>query len=605
MSRLLRALLGGALLVVGSSPAAAQILPPLDIYQRYEEQLIADALRQQGLEPDPAPLGKTIERILVVPHDIFLRGFDPVPPFFNIFHVTTKPYIVRQELLFREGDVIGPDTLAESERNLRSFFVLSVARIVVARGSAPDKAIVVVVSKDLWSLRPNTNFVIEGSLSDPKLDLLSFTLAEHNLLGRNKFLGLNIRLDPATYWLGEHYVDPRVLTARIAADEQALFIFNREHGDAEGFIGRFFVGRPLYSLATEWGWDAGVAYENDVARAFQNGAIQMLRFSDQPNLPFRYEYDQRLVNATIDGRRSFGLLWKSNFTAGYRIIANKYTIEPDAMIDPAVLDEFNQRLLPTSEEAAQLFWHYDFFRAEFVTFQDIAAFALTEDFRLGPEASFEIGWAASELGFSSDYLSLGGEIGWRWLLGGDDLFYVNASAGLRYQPHYQNALGWTTNLVNRSLSAGISNVSPLFWHLRFHARAALLLRDYDLTKSQSQLGGTESLRGFPAGRFAGSNVYVVNLELRTKPISLWTLYLGLAAFYDGASAYYSSFGRPDSELSNGVLLPAFYHQDVGIGLRAQLPQFNHFVLRFDLAFPIFEREPADPVAFTATFGQLF
>src|SRR5262249_39834864 len=160
------------------------------------------------------------------------------------------PYIVRQELLFREGDVIGPETLTESERNLRAFFTLTLARIVTAHGSTPDQVVVVVVTKDIWTLRPNTTFQFEGS----SLDVLSFTLAEHILLGRNKFLGFNFRFDPATYLVGEHYSDPRILTTHVAADEQVQVIFNRERGGAEGFVGRFAVGRPLYSLATEWGW---------------------------------------------------------------------------------------------------------------------------------------------------------------------------------------------------------------------------------------------------------------------------------------------------------------------------------------------------------------
>src|SRR5207302_6068121 len=132
------------------------------IHARYEEELVADTLERFGLEPDPTPLGKKIERIIIVPYDIFLPRFDPVPPVFNKLHVTTQPYIIAQELLFSVGDVVGPDTLEEPARNLRNFFILAVARIVTAKGRAPGTTVVVVVPKDLWTLRPNSNFEFEN-----------------------------------------------------------------------------------------------------------------------------------------------------------------------------------------------------------------------------------------------------------------------------------------------------------------------------------------------------------------------------------------------------------------------------------------------------------
>src|SRR5207248_10995438 len=138
--------------------------------------------------------------------------------------------------------------------------------------------------------------------------------------------------------------------------------------------------------------------------------------------------------------------------------------------------------------------------------------------------------------------------GWRWLWA-DDLLYANVSAELRNQPHYLNPSLWTTEVVNRVLSTSIYNVSPRVWLLRLHTRAFLQLRDYDLTKGLAQLGGTSGLRGFPSGAFSGSDSYLVNFELRTKPIALYTVYVGLAAFYDGGSAFSLNFGQEAAEVS--------------------------------------------------------
>ena len=590
MRRLLLAL---PLLAISVTARAQEFLPPLDIHQRYEEQLIADTLHGLGLEPDPNPLGKSIESIIVVPHDVFLSKFDPVPPFFNIFHVTTKPYIIRQELLFKEGDVVGPDTLAESERNLRGFFVLSVARIVTAKSATPGKVVVVVVAKDLWTLRPNITFTIENG----NLDFFSMTLAEHNMFGRNKFFGLNFRLDPSTYWLGEHYTDPRVWRTRLVLDQQVLVSFNRGSGAAEGAFLNWYFGRPLYSLATEWGWDVGINFNNTLNRAFENGA----------EIP-AYTYDRRALNSYVDGRRSFGYRYKSIFTLGYRYDFYHYGLLPST--DPTVV--------PTSEDDPQLFWRYDFFEARFLTFQNISSFTLTEDIRFGPEASFEMDYSPAPLGGSTSYLRMYAEVGWRWLLRGDILF-ANAYGDVRYEPdfvgdrHCNHRADDGTSWLNRIYGANFYNVSPTFRYFRVFTRAGVALNDCALFNPLLLLGGTSGLRGYPAGTFGGSNLAIFNLEARTKPIALYTLYVGLVAFYDAGRAWFPREGTlgqplPDADLYLGECCRlAGFHHDAGFGGRLLFPQFNHVVARLDIAWPF--DHPADvnpgmPVV-TLAFDQAF
>ena len=84
------------------------------------------------------------------------------------------------------------DVFEESGRNLRSLFILSVARLVALRGTSPDRVRVLVVTKDQWSLRLNTEFRFDQA----RLDVLSFQFAEHNLAGRNKRLSFDFGFDP-------------------------------------------------------------------------------------------------------------------------------------------------------------------------------------------------------------------------------------------------------------------------------------------------------------------------------------------------------------------------------------------------------------------------
>jgi hypothetical protein len=64
-----------------------------------------------------------------------------------------------------------------------------------------------------------------------------------------------------------------------------------------------------------------------------------------------------------------------------------------------------------------------------------------------------------------------------------------------------------------------------------------------------------------------------HLELRTHPIELWTVFVGLVAFFDAGSVFYQ--GEPIELLS-----------DVGLGIRAVIPQLQRIPWRLDYAFPI-------------------
>src|SRR5439155_21332478 len=112
--------------------------------------------------------------------------------------------ILPQELLFAGGEPYRADLVAESGRNLRRFFILSVARIVAARGSAPDRVVVLVVTKDKWSLRLNTNFVFDQA----RLDFLSFSISESNVAERNKTAAFQLLLDPGRYLVGLAFLQP-------------------------------------------------------------------------------------------------------------------------------------------------------------------------------------------------------------------------------------------------------------------------------------------------------------------------------------------------------------------------------------------------------------
>src|SRR5260221_1557548 len=143
--RLASWLLAGAL--GAALPAKAH---PLSDYERESVRL---ALEKASAEVDPAPDHKWIEGIDVVTLDV-IEPRDPAPGFLNWFHATTRPRIIEREMLAQVGDRYDPALVEETERNLR-VRQLSVVLIVATKGSAPDRVRLLVVTKDVWSLRVN------------------------------------------------------------------------------------------------------------------------------------------------------------------------------------------------------------------------------------------------------------------------------------------------------------------------------------------------------------------------------------------------------------------------------------------------------------------
>ena len=84
-----------------------------------EQESVDDAMKTLGRLIDPAPQGKTIGKVFVVNEDVFSQR-DWYFQLFNIFHRTTRSYILERELLVKPGDAYDQALVEESMRNLQS-----------------------------------------------------------------------------------------------------------------------------------------------------------------------------------------------------------------------------------------------------------------------------------------------------------------------------------------------------------------------------------------------------------------------------------------------------------------------------------------------------
>lgn len=222
---------------VAARTAHAQLAPPAALrangYSTYERDAIDDALKYLGAVEDRAPEGKPLEGIDIITLEVFERR-DLVLPgtltFFNVFHTTSKPYVIEREVLLRRGQAYRQALVDDSIRNLRQLVQLSLVLTVATQGKAPNQVRLVVITKDVWSLRPNWNL----QYTSGGLQLLSAQPAEMNLAGTHQIVNTNFVLQPSALTLGAGYANRRIQGRRLAIAANSNVMFNRQSGTRKG-----------------------------------------------------------------------------------------------------------------------------------------------------------------------------------------------------------------------------------------------------------------------------------------------------------------------------------------------------------------------------------
>jgi hypothetical protein len=245
----------------------------------YESARVEGAKATLGItsEPDSDPVGKLIERIDVVVLDVF-DDSDPVPDFVNVFHTRTRERVVRRELLFAEGERLAPARVEESARNLQKVRQHSLVVILPFPGRAPDRVRVLVLVKDVWSLRLN----FDVSASDRELTYLLVNPSEENLLGTHTTLGALFTLDPGTYSIGALALKRRLFASDLTGTLTASVIYGRASGRPEGSSGFFSYGEPFTRTDQRWSWGTGIYFKNETRRRFEG--LRLTTF-DAPSTP--------------------------------------------------------------------------------------------------------------------------------------------------------------------------------------------------------------------------------------------------------------------------------------------------------------------------------
>lgn len=569
-------------LLCAPSPARASSWDDLSDVER----AAADAaLTDLELEPEPAPAGRTVGRIHVSTREVFEADSDGLR-WANLFHWTTKRHVVEREVLLRPGEVWDEQRVAETERNLRDPLLRSVVAVLPVKPPGgtpdPDRVDLLVVTRDIWSLRGNTNFQTTGSV----LNFLSTSLSENNFLGLNKQVAATFKIDQDTYDVGALYNDPRLYGSPLALYVDESFLIGRESTGFEGAVGLFSLRMPLRSVRQRWGFDISVSHAVEVARDFEGAYV---RTWDDPATDavveeHPREFDYRGVSTEATAVRSFGEELKTNLSFGWGLRWQDAEAR-DGFVDDAQRRRFEDAILPRRETASYGIFKLDIFRDDWVTLYDVETFAHAEVIRTGPIFGASIRWGSRALFFSErEFAELFASLGWSFHLGEGSMFFVTGTAKSRLEGTFVDSNATGDARVFTPVLGGFA---------RIHARA-FVGAQWDLTRlSPYTLGGDSGLRGRESRSLAGTNVVRTNLELRTLSLGWWILESGLVAFWDGGATFEEWDDVP------------FVHT-VGLGARILIVPVNRNVLRLDYAVPL-----NGPVTgfehgvFTAGFDQAF
>jgi hypothetical protein len=621
----------GLALLVFAGPARAQKPTSMTTeYSPYEKEAIDGALQDLKLTIDPAPEGKRVRKILGVRLEVLERR-DPGPELLkpvpilsplgtaipksalNSLHILTKEWIIKRELLVREGDRYVQVLVDETARNMRARMPVQVSLVVIVpvQSEEEDTVDLLVITKDIWSLRLSTD--ISGTAGG--IENLLLVPQETNFLGLHHTVSTRFQLQPETYTLGLGYRVPRFGYSWIGAAASASIIINKRESSPEGSAGGISVGQGLYSTRTDWAWDADVSYSVGVARRYSNAQVFLFDSRRTPERErIRFQYKSRSIGASAGLTRSFGWEYKNNFSLGFNASAADYSLfEQDLVgVNPIAVQDFTGRVLPTGESRVYPSLSWSTFTTNFLRTLDINTLALQEDYRLGHSASVTIYPVTKALGSTRDLIGVSARAGYTVALG-DGLAGASVSTFFEAQDGIFKECFGDTHLwrgsqgpgaapgcTDASIGGSFGVATPRFRIGRIVMNASFNNRYRNYLNARTFIGGEDRLRGYPTAYFFGKDTVFYNIEFRSRAIEILKAAVGGVLFYDAGDAA-AGFDKISPK------------QSIGFGVRALFPQINRLAFRLDFAFPM-NRGPfpesgsnalVDPFGFFFAFDQAF
>jgi len=566
---------GALLCLILLSPASAAAAGYADL-GKLEREAVDDALALRGLAIDPEPQGKTIAQVHVVNLDVFLARERVPLVWANIFHRTTREHHVRRESLQQAGDRYDQDLVEETTRNLQDPSLSNVVAVLPVKSATPGMVDLLIVTRDIWSLRFNQDYEIQQG----QLIYYTASLSENNLFGWRKNLAVVFVIDQGEMSFGPSYIDPNILGTRLKLQAAFSWIWARQIGEIaagplEGSSSHFRLEYPLWALARHWGAYSDFQHFDGVRRRFEGTDLRLVPVSDGASLATPpvgptapWEYGLRTIALSSAVTRSFprpALIQRISLGHELNLVRPFLLADFPYLCGAPERTRFSQLVFPLSERSADLFLLYQLFTPRYRTYRDFNTFDFREDVQLGPSLSLKAGRASELFGSDKDFSLLQASLdlaaGW-W--GGLE------SVGVSWEGRLAG-----NEMTDQLVQGRASLATPVLARLvRLVAAGNVGFLYVNARKRYFAVGGDTGLRGYPVGQFVGTGAeFIGHIEARSMALKLAFLRLGGLLFFDA--------GHAAADAGSLTL-----YDDVGFGLRLLIPQLDTYSLRADWAFPL-------------------
>lgn len=570
----------------------------------YEEGSVEIALKKVKGEREPNPSGKRIESIEIVALDM-IDDRDVLPNFLNVFHYTTRDYVIRREVLFKQGQLYDQSLVDETERNLRAIPQFTVVLLVPLKGSSPDAVHVLVVTKDVLSLRLES----DPRFYNGKLYYLSLTPSEKNILGTHHTVAGLATFTTHTYSVGGSLTFPRIANSRITGYVGGGATINCDTGKAEGHFGSFSYGQPLYSTQTRWAWNTNMSWRKGVSRPPLGEWIcsggretpHTATVGDRAiTIPRRYNYNNLSGSSSVT--RSFGVDHKFNVTLGAEALRSSSFVDTPG-VDEASVEEAGMTRPPTQTEIAYAvddlrlqtppyvetrispYLYFSAFHNRYTSLLNYNTLGLQEDLHLEHLLTLKLYPSLRAWGSTRNLFGVVPTLSYTLPIA-NGFVAAYASSTIEASARDQS---------NVYVEGALRFVSPDPGFGRLVLASYGVRRFLNYSNTPTSFGGTDRLRGYQPEAFWGPHAIVANAEYRTPPFEILSVQIAAAAFYDVGDA----FGAVDAQ---GNFDHLHLRSGAGAGLRLGFPQLQRDVFRIDAGFPLTNSEYGE-LTIVAAFGQ--
>ena len=450
----------------------------------------------------------------------------------NKFHFLTKDKVIRQELLFKPGDIYDQKLVEESERNLRNLGFLGKVKIEEMKKNDGEVDISV-KTQDQWSTTANFSGQVIG-----KYYALQIYFEEHNLLGCGKSLVVAYYKNTERETRQLSFLDPNILGTR-------LFLNTDIYNHSDGHLYNITFARPFYSLETEYSFGSQYGNEDSKINYYQEGE----------NI---FSYQRKKERYYLELSRSFGKEWKTIYSPFYQSENRCYSF-----YSPQDLIKYSE-FLPQNRNLQYFGFSLKLWRPQFEKLTYVDNFGKIEDIDFGWQIQGKWG-----LNLNNPFSQKRTDI---FVLGLLFPFYLKNNQYL-FLSHLTK--GEFENI--RWEKVWSQTEARFYWKTPY--RQTLAFRGLTILNSRQEksfqlfLDGVTGLRGFEKYRFSGKNELLFNFEDRVFfPWRILTVALGGVLFLDAGYVW-------DENLAGQKL-----HSDVGVGLRFGLTKSHAWrVGRIDFA----------------------